>query len=151
MQYDDRGIMEAACHRHYQYLVLLDIVCIQRVFPYEFQDGQTTVLAMCQATMWNYIYLLTSFCARMLERKTKKRKKVFATLKVLGGVLEQMIKEVSPEDAERLIPEELKLVMESDAAMTEDLIAYNIIPIDTPTIANAIVSLTEVSFRGVSN
>ncbi|GAB2277918.1 Callose synthase 9 [Dionaea muscipula] len=55
-----------------------------------------------------------------------------------------MIKEVSPEDAERLIPEELKLVMESDAAMTEDLIAYNIIPIDTPTIANAIVSLTEV-------
>lgn len=35
--------------------------------------------------------------------------------------------------------------MESDAAMTEDLIAYNIIPLDTPTTTNAIVSLPEVS------
>ncbi|KAL6957842.1 hypothetical protein U1Q18_032112 [Sarracenia purpurea var. burkii] len=34
--------------------------------------------------------------------------------------------------------------MESDAAMTEDLIPYNIIPLDVPTIANAIVSLPEV-------
>ncbi|GAB4846294.1 Callose synthase 9 [Ancistrocladus abbreviatus] len=79
-----------------------------------------------------------------LERKTKKRRKVFATLKVLGDVLEQMNKEVSPEDAESLIPEELKRVMASDAAMTEDLIAYNIIPLDISTIANAIVTLPEV-------
>lgn len=35
--------------------------------------------------------------------------------------------------------------MESDAAMTEDLIAYNIIPLDIPTTTNAIVSLPEVS------
>lgn len=35
--------------------------------------------------------------------------------------------------------------MESDAAMTEDLIAYNIIPLDSPTTTNAIVSLPEVS------
>ncbi|XAR54565.1 1,3-beta-glucan synthase, partial [Bertholletia excelsa] len=79
-----------------------------------------------------------------LERKTVKRKRVFATLKVLGTVLEELTKEVSPEDAERLIPEELKRVMESDAALTEDLIAYNIIPLDAPTIANAIVSFPEV-------
>ncbi|KAJ7957439.1 Callose synthase-like protein [Quillaja saponaria] len=72
---------------------------------------------------------------RELERKTVKRKRVFATLKVLGTVLEQLTKE---------IPEELKRVMESDAAMTEDLIAYNIIPLDAPTITNAIVSLPEV-------
>ncbi|RVW48618.1 Callose synthase 9 [Vitis vinifera] len=38
----------------------------------------------------------------------------------------------------------LKRVMESDAAMTEDLIAYNIIPLDAPTITNAIVSFPEV-------
>lgn len=35
--------------------------------------------------------------------------------------------------------------MESDAAMTEDLIAYNIIPLDAPTITNAIVSFPEVN------
>ncbi|GFZ18220.1 glucan synthase-like 10 [Actinidia rufa] len=79
-----------------------------------------------------------------LERKTVKRKRVFATLKVLGTVLVELTKEVSPEDAERLIPDELKRVMESDATMTEDLIAYNIIPLDAPTITNAIISLPEV-------
>ncbi|XP_074292592.1 callose synthase 9-like [Silene latifolia] len=79
-----------------------------------------------------------------LERKTKKRKKIFATLKVLGDVLEQMTREVSPEEAERLLPDELKRVIESDAAMTEDLIAYNIIPLDTTSTTNRIVALTEV-------
>ncbi|XXG39232.1 hypothetical protein AAC387_Pa01g0246 [Persea americana] len=79
-----------------------------------------------------------------LERTTVKRKRVFATLKVLGTVVEELTKEVSPEEAERLIPEEMKRVMESDAAMTEDLIAYNIIPMDAQTITNAIVSLGEV-------
>uniref|UniRef100_A0AAU6MUB7 1,3-beta-glucan synthase n=1 Tax=Paeonia lactiflora TaxID=35924 RepID=A0AAU6MUB7_PAELC len=79
-----------------------------------------------------------------LERKTVKRKQIFATLKVIGTVLEQMTQDISPEDAERLIPEELKRVMESDAAMTEDMIAYNIIPLDAPTITNVIVSLPEV-------
>ncbi|CAK9159583.1 unnamed protein product, partial [Ilex paraguariensis] len=79
-----------------------------------------------------------------LERKTVKRKRVFATLKVLGSVLEQLTEEVSPEEAEKLIPEELKRVMESDAAMTQDLVAYNIIPLDAPTITNVIISFPEV-------
>lgn len=79
-----------------------------------------------------------------LERKTVKRKRVFATLKVLGTVLEQLAKEVSPEEADELIPEDLKRVMESDAAMTEDLIAYNIIPLDAPVVTNAITSFPEV-------
>ncbi|KAE8037014.1 hypothetical protein FH972_009641 [Carpinus fangiana] len=70
-----------------------------------------------------------------LERKTVKRKRVFATLKVLGTVLEQLTKE---------IPDELQRMMESDAAMTEDLIAYNIIPLDGPTLTNAIVGMPEV-------
>ncbi|XP_055818991.1 callose synthase 9 [Solanum dulcamara] len=78
-----------------------------------------------------------------LERKTVQRKKVLATLKVLGNVLEQLTKEVSPEEADRLIPEELKRMMESDAAMTED-IAYNIIPLDTTSTTNAIVYFNEV-------
>ncbi|XP_057953714.1 callose synthase 9 isoform X2 [Malania oleifera] len=79
-----------------------------------------------------------------LERKTVKRKKIFATLKILGTVLEELTREISPEDAERLIPEELKRVIESDAAMTEDLIAYNIIPLDAPIVTNAIVHFPEV-------
>ncbi|KAH7543621.1 hypothetical protein FEM48_Zijuj02G0203200 [Ziziphus jujuba var. spinosa] len=70
-----------------------------------------------------------------LERKTVKRKRVFATLKVLGTVLQQLTQE---------IPEELKRVMESDAAMIEDLIAYNIIPLDGPSKTNAIGSFPEV-------
>lgn len=79
-----------------------------------------------------------------LERKTVKRKRVLATLKVLGNVLVQLTEDIPPEEADRLIPEELKRVMESDAAMTEDLVSYNIIPLDAPTITNAIVSFAEV-------
>lgn len=80
-----------------------------------------------------------------LERKTVKRKRVFATLKVIGTVLEQLAKEVSPEEAQGLISEELKRMMESDAAMTEDLIAYNIIPLDAPVVTNVITSFPEVN------
>ncbi|KAK4482394.1 hypothetical protein RD792_009549 [Penstemon davidsonii] len=79
-----------------------------------------------------------------LERKTVKRKRVLATLKVLMNVLEQLSKDVSPEEAERLIPEEMKRVMESDAAMSEDLVPYNIIPLDAPSLTNPIVSFPEV-------
>ncbi|MQL91246.1 hypothetical protein Taro_023861 [Colocasia esculenta] len=79
-----------------------------------------------------------------LERKTVRRKKVFATLKVLGTVLEELTKEISPEAAKGLITEEMKRVMESDAAMTEDVVAYNIIPFDSPSTTNAIVGLPEV-------
>lgn len=32
-----------------------------------------------------------------------------------------------------------------DAAMTEDLMPYNIIPLDTPTLTNPIVSFPEVT------
>ncbi|XP_051120821.1 callose synthase 9 [Andrographis paniculata] len=79
-----------------------------------------------------------------LESTRVKRKRVLATLKVLGHVLEQLTKEVSAEEAERLIPEEMKRVMESDAAMTEDLIPYNIIPLDAPAVTNPLVSFPEV-------
>lgn len=36
--------------------------------------------------------------------------------------------------------------MEADAEMTEDLIAYNIIPLDGHTLTNAIENMSEVSF-----
>ncbi|VFQ80897.1 unnamed protein product [Cuscuta campestris] len=74
---------------------------------------------------------------------TIKRKKVQGTLKVLGTVLEQLSKELPHEEAERLIPRELKNMIESDAAMIEDL-TYNIIPFDVTTTTNLIVSFPEV-------
>ncbi|CAA7410669.1 unnamed protein product [Spirodela intermedia] len=79
-----------------------------------------------------------------LERKTIRRKKIFTTLKVLGTVVEELTKEISPEEAKGLITEEMKRVMESDAAMSEDVVAYNIIPLDAPSTTNAIASLREV-------
>lgn len=36
-------------------------------------------------------------------------------------------------------------MIESDAAMTEDLVAYNIIPLDAPTKINVITAFPEVS------
>ncbi|XP_004985950.1 callose synthase 9 [Setaria italica] len=80
-----------------------------------------------------------------LERKTLKRKKVLATLKVLWSVIEDMTKEISPEDAKNLISEEMKKVMQKDAARTEDVVPYNIIPLDAlSTTTNAIVTFPEV-------
>lgn len=43
---------------------------------------------------------------------------MFATLKVLGTVLEQLSKEVSPEEAEGLIPEEVCLLLISFCNIT---------------------------------
>ncbi|KAL5218815.1 hypothetical protein ABZP36_019499 [Zizania latifolia] len=79
-----------------------------------------------------------------LERKTLKRKKVLATLKVLWSVIEDITREISPEDAEKLISEEMKRVMQKDAARTEDVVAYNIIPLDALSTTNAIVTFPEV-------
>ncbi|XP_044983200.1 callose synthase 9 [Hordeum vulgare subsp. vulgare] len=79
-----------------------------------------------------------------LERKTLKRKKVLATLKVLWSVIEDITKEISPEDAANLISEEMKEVMEKDAARTEDVVAYNIIPLDSLSTTNLIVTFPEV-------
>ncbi|CAL4937331.1 unnamed protein product [Urochloa decumbens] len=80
-----------------------------------------------------------------LERKTLKRKKVLATLKVLWSVIEDMTKEISPEDAKNLISEEMKKVMQKDAARTEDVVPYNIIPLDAlSSTTNAVVTFPEV-------
>ncbi|KAG9136289.1 hypothetical protein Leryth_003883 [Lithospermum erythrorhizon] len=79
-----------------------------------------------------------------LERKTVKRKRVLATLKVLGNVLESLTKDVSPEEADRLVSDDTKRMIKEDAAMTEDLVSFNIIPLDAPTTTNPIVSFSEV-------
>lgn len=75
-----------------------------------------------------------------LERRAVKMKRVYATLKVLGEVVEALTNEETGE----LIPDELKKVMQSDAAMTEEISAYNIVPLDAPSITNAIGYFPEV-------
>lgn len=44
-----------------------------------------------------------------LERKTRKRRKVLATLKVLGSVVEELTKEMPPDAVEKLISEEVNV------------------------------------------
>jgi hypothetical protein len=53
--------------------------------------------------------LSVNYCCYLsrLERKTLKRKKVLATLKVLWSVIEDLTREISPEDADKLISEEV--------------------------------------------
>ncbi|KAJ3682007.1 hypothetical protein LUZ60_014580 [Juncus effusus] len=79
-----------------------------------------------------------------LERKSILRKRVVATLRVLGTVVEELTKELPPDAARNLISEEMKRMMEKDAEMTEDVVAYNIIPLDSPSTTNAIISFPEV-------
>ncbi|KAJ3689691.1 hypothetical protein LUZ61_018855 [Rhynchospora tenuis] len=79
-----------------------------------------------------------------LERKSILRKRVLATLRVLGTVVQDLTKEISPDAASDLISEEMKVMMAKDAEMTEDVAAYNIIPIDCPSTTNDIVLFPEV-------
>eukprot|EP01018_Ginkgo_biloba_P032191 Gb_22029 [translate_table: standard] len=79
-----------------------------------------------------------------LERRTVKMKRVYATLKVLGEVVEALTMDATPEEADELIPEELKKVMKSDAAMNEEITTYNIVPLDAPAMTNAIGLFPEV-------
>jgi len=79
-----------------------------------------------------------------LERKTLRRKKVFATLKVLAGVLAKLTEEIPPDGGEKLISDEVENMMKLDAEMTEDVVAYNIVPLDSPSDANKIAFLPEV-------
>ncbi|WZY83448.1 hypothetical protein YC2023_029832 [Brassica napus] len=100
-----------------------------------------------------------------LERKTVKRKRLFATLKILGNVLEKVAKEI-PDEAFRMqliinyfVLQQLKHVIDSDAAISEDTIAYNIIPLEAHVTTNAITAFPEVKaavaalkyFRGLPN
>ncbi|KAF8094628.1 hypothetical protein N665_0358s0010 [Sinapis alba] len=68
-----------------------------------------------------------------VERKIAERKRIFANLKVLEHVLEQVSKEILEEH-----------VSDSDAAMSEDIVAYNIVPLDAPVAANATTAFPEV-------
>lgn len=83
-------------------------ICYYLMYITEFNGTENYSLLVSPFSTCNphLLCFLVVFLNR-LERKTVKRKKVFATLKVLGTVLEQLTEEISPEEAERLIPEEV--------------------------------------------
>ncbi|KAF3780127.1 Callose synthase 9 [Nymphaea thermarum] len=108
-----------------------DIDAILRAADEVQEDDPNVVRILCE-----HAYSL----ARKLDPDSEGR----GVLQFKTAVVEQLSKEVSPEDADKLIPEELKRVMKSDAAISEDLVAYNIVPLDSPSSTNMIVSFPEV-------
>lgn len=73
---------------------------------------------------WYVAFLF--FLKNRLERKTVQRKKVLATLKVLGNVLEQLTKEVSPEEADRLIPDEVWSLITCTSYLSVQVLAFDV-------------------------
>lgn len=83
---------------------------ILQYFPFSVLDRVSYV--------YIYMKLICIVVEYRLERKTVTRKRVFATLKVLGTVVEELTKEVSPEEAERLITEEVCRLLFSTFVIT---------------------------------
>ncbi|CAM6094411.1 unnamed protein product [Calypogeia fissa] len=79
-----------------------------------------------------------------LERRTQKLKKVYQTSRVLNDVLNALTRDATPEEREKLIQKEWKDRMETDAKKTLDFKAYNILPLETPGVADAIMLFEEV-------
>lgn len=79
-----------------------------------------------------------------LELRNLKSRKVYATLRVLKVVVDALAEEAPPEEVNQLIPEEMKKVMESDAAKISEFKSYNILPLDSPGISDAIFFSEEI-------
>ncbi|XP_057970390.1 callose synthase 10 [Malania oleifera] len=85
-----------------------------------------------------------------LEFRSSKMKKVFANLRVLVDVLEALSKEAAPDGVGRLIMEELRKIKKADATLSGgELTPYNIVPLDAPSLTNAIGLFPEV--RGATS
>ncbi|KAG9138147.1 hypothetical protein Leryth_001386 [Lithospermum erythrorhizon] len=70
-------------------------------------------------------------------------RKVFSTLRALVEVMEALNKD-APDGVGRLITDELRRIKQSDATLTGELMPYNIVPLDAPSLANAIGFFPEV-------
>ncbi|CAO2824721.1 unnamed protein product [Amaranthus hypochondriacus] len=70
-------------------------------------------------------------------------RKVFATLRALVEVMKELSKDAAPQVG-RLITEELRRIEKSDATFSGELIPYNIIPLEAPSLTNAIGVFPEV-------
>ncbi|KAL8042528.1 hypothetical protein ABFX02_09G057600 [Erythranthe guttata] len=79
-----------------------------------------------------------------LELRFSEMKKVFATLRALVEVMEALSKDATSDGVGRLIMEELRRIKKSSAAISGELIPYNIVPLEAPSLTNAIGYFPEV-------
>ncbi|KAL0415758.1 UNVERIFIED_CONTAM: Callose synthase 10 [Sesamum latifolium] len=79
-----------------------------------------------------------------VQHRFSEMKKVFATLRALVEVMEALSKDAAPDGVGRLIMEELRRIKKSDATISGELIPYNIVPLEAPSLTNAIGYFPEV-------
>lgn len=70
-------------------------------------------------------------------------RKVFATLRALIVVMEALAKDADPELGRQIV-EELRRVKRTDVTLSAELTPYNIVPLDAPSLTNAIGFFPEV-------
>ncbi|PHT53750.1 hypothetical protein CQW23_08212 [Capsicum baccatum] len=71
-------------------------------------------------------------------------RKVFATLRAVVEVMESLSKDAPPDGVGRLITEELRRIKKSDTTLSGELAPYNIVPLEAPSLTNAIGFFPEV-------
>ncbi|XP_076929040.1 callose synthase 10-like isoform X1 [Bidens hawaiensis] len=76
--------------------------------------------------------------------RSQETKKVFTTLRALVEVMEALSKDADPDGVGRYIVEELKRLKKTDQGLAGDLTPYNIVPLDAPSLTNAIGFYPEV-------
>ncbi|KAF6157565.1 hypothetical protein GIB67_004503 [Kingdonia uniflora] len=78
-----------------------------------------------------------------LEEMSLETKRVFATMRALIEVIEAHSKD-APDGVGEQIVEELRRIKKSDGTLTGKVVPYNIVPLDAPTLTNAIGTFAEV-------
>ncbi|XP_020675367.1 callose synthase 10 isoform X2 [Dendrobium catenatum] len=79
-----------------------------------------------------------------MEARVLELRRAYSTLRALIDVLEFLVGDKVTDGTSRLIMEEVKRIKKSDAALGEDLTPYNIVPLDSPSVTNAIGFFFEV-------
>ncbi|GER25525.1 3 glucan synthase [Striga asiatica] len=79
-----------------------------------------------------------------LQYRFSEMKRVFATLRALIEVMEALSKDAAQDGVGRLIKEELRRIKKSNATMSGELVPYNIVPLEAPSLTNAIGYFPEV-------
>ncbi|XP_062116060.1 callose synthase 10 isoform X2 [Humulus lupulus] len=79
-----------------------------------------------------------------MEMRSLEMKKIVATLRALVEVMEALSKEADPRGVGGLIKEELRRVKSSEATLSGEFTPYNIVPLEAPSLTNAIGIFPEV-------
>ncbi|KAK9066428.1 hypothetical protein SSX86_013750 [Deinandra increscens subsp. villosa] len=76
--------------------------------------------------------------------RSQETKKVFTTLRALVEVMDALSNDAEPDGVGRHIAEELKRLKKRDQGFSGDLTPYNIVPLEAPSLTNAIGFYPEV-------